>query len=221
MRGEHDHPSRRVYVIDDDQQLRKSLFYLLASAGYDPWMFGSGIDFLADLPRVPGVLLLDLQMADLDGLSLAARIPDKRRPGFPVVMLTGHGDMAVAVRALRMGVRDFLEKPYCEADLLAVLHRVSAELADEVSRRDDAEEAADRLASLTPREADVLERLMQGRMNKEIAHDLGLSMRTVEMHRASLLQRIDAKSLAEALRLATASGWTNPAPSRRVAKRPD
>lgn len=196
------HRSRRVYIVDDDPLVRRSTSFLLNGAGYEARSFLSGRDFLDELPGIePGVALLDVRMPDLDGLAVLDQIPGDKRTAFPVVVITGHGDLPTAVRAMKLGAKDFLEKPFSEDALFEILETIFAKLPDDVdhlSRRDHARSLID---SLSPRELDVLRSLMGGEPNKQVAHSLGLSVRTVEMHRAKMFERLGVRTLPDAIRL--------------------
>ncbi len=193
-----------VYVIDDDEAVRRAITMLLRSAGIDAETYPSGLAFLDSLPRLGKAIvecvLTDVRMPGLDGIELLHRLKahDFHRP---VVVMTAHGDVSTAVRAMKAGAVDFIEKPFDDAALLAAVGR-AFETAAAPEANKNAIEAAARLAALSPREREVLELLMAGKPNKAIARDLGLSPRTVEIHRARLLTRLEVGSLAEAVRLA-------------------
>lgn len=192
-----------MHVIDDDDAVRRALAMLLRSAGMAVETHPSGLDFLHALPRLGGnavaCVLTDMRMPGLDGLELLRRL---REGGFrrPVVVMTAHGDISTAVRAMKAGAADFVEKPFDDGLLLATV-----EAALEASRAPGAagaDGAAAKLAALSPREREVLDLLAAGNPNKHIARALGLSPRTVEVHRARLMERLGVGSLAEAVRLA-------------------
>ncbi|MGL3822991.1 response regulator transcription factor [Sphingopyxis sp. R3-92] len=193
--------TRRVYIVDDDQMVRRSTSFLLNSAGYLVRAFLSGRDFLGELAGLqPGITLLDVRMPDIDGLAVLEHMPSDLRQIFPVVVVTGHGDLPTAVRAMKLGAKDFLEKPFSEDALFEILETIFGQLADEVdhiSRRDHARALIGRLS---PRELDVLRGLIGGEPNKLVAHNLGLSVRTVEMHRAKMLDRLQVRTLPDAIR---------------------
>ena len=193
-----------VHVIDDDEAVRRAVTMLLRSAGIDAETYPSGLAFLASPPRLGKALaecvLTDVRMPELDGIELLHRL---KAHGFPqpVVVMTAHGDVSTAVRAMKAGAVDFIEKPFDDAALLSTVGRALQTAAAPEANKNDSEAAA-RLAALSPREREVLERLMAGKPNKAVARDLGLSPRTVEIHRARLLARLEVGSLAEAVRLA-------------------
>ena len=197
-------PMPRVFVIDDDEPVRRAIAMLLRSAGIGAEIYPSGLAFLDALPlpeksRMECVLT-DMRMPELDGLELLRRLKERnfRRP---VVVMTAHGDVSTAVRAMKAGAVDFIEKPFDDDALIAMI-RTALDAADAPRAATGPVEALARLAALSPREREVLELLMLGKPNKAIARDLGLSPRTVEIHRARLLTRLEVGSLAEAVRLA-------------------
>jgi two-component system response regulator FixJ len=212
--------ARLAYVVDDDGAVRRSLALLLRSAGFAVETYESGDAFLraAEQGLPFGCVLLDLRMPGMDGLAVQREVA-ARDLGLPVVVITAHGDVPLAVRAMRAGACDFIEKPY-EAE--AVLQAAEAALArgDEArARARQAAEAAARVAALAPRELDVLRGLAAGRQSKVIAHDLGLSPRTVEVYRASLMDKLGARSLPEVVRVALAGGIEPAAALPRDAQR--
>jgi two-component system response regulator FixJ len=192
---------RTVYVVDDDAAVRRSLERLLESAGIRVISYETSFAFLEAAPGLaPGCVLLDLKMPEMDGLELQALLR-KRNVSLPAIVMTGQGDVQSAVRAMKAGAIDFIEKP-CNDDVL--LDAIEAALT-KPNRADlgrDTAEAARRMATLTPRERQVLDALVKGRPNKVIAFDLGISVRTVEVHRARMMERLGVRQLAEAIRLA-------------------
>lgn len=194
--------ARRVYIVDDDPLVRRSTAFLLSSAGYATRAFLSGRDFLSELPRLqPGITLLDVRMPDMDGLAMLDHMPRDMRPVFPVVVITGHGDLPTAVRAMKLGARDFLEKPFSEDALFEILETIFAQLVDEVDHISQRDRSRALIGNLSPRELDVLRGLIDGESNKLVAHNLGLSVRTVEMHRAKMLDRLGVRTLPDAIRM--------------------
>ncbi|HYZ48310.1 MAG TPA: response regulator [Sphingomonas sp.] len=194
---------RHVYVVDDDAAVRRSTSILLTAAGYMPRPFVSGTDFLEEAAELrPGVVLLDIRMPELDGLSLLDRLPEPVRARLPVVMITGHGDLPTAVKAMKIGAKDFLEKPFDDTALFNILDSAFAGLQACIAEQSRRSERRALMDKLTPRELDVLCALAQGHANKMVAHELGLSVRTVEMHRAKLLDRLGVRTVAEAVRIA-------------------
>lgn len=200
--------NRRVYVVDDDESVRRSAGFLLRTSGYIVTTFGSGADFLKEARDLePGCVLLDIRMPEMDGLEVQRRM-NHRGIEHPVIMLTGHGDITTAVEAMKCGAVDFLEKPFEKAQLVSALDAAFSRLHDRDAAHASREKAKLRIAVLTPREQDVLRGLVRGHPNKTIAYDLGISPRTVEVHRANLMTKLDVQSLSDALRLAFSSGLT-------------
>jgi two-component system response regulator FixJ len=194
-----------VFIVDDDNGVRDSLRALLESAGYRVRDFDSARKALtADLSEA-GCLIADIRMPDIDGLTLQEEL-SKRKLGLPVIIMTGHGDVPLAVRAMKAGAVDFIEKPFDDELLLASVTRALS-LAEK-SRSDAAlaHSATELVAELTPREREVMQQLMAGRPNKLIAHALGISPRTVEIHRANVMDKMKARSLSDLVRQGLAAG---------------
>ncbi|HEV7267781.1 MAG TPA: response regulator [Falsiroseomonas sp.] len=196
-----------AYVVDDGAAVRRSLSLLLRSAGYEVETFADGEAFLeaatAELPF--GCVLLDVRMPGLDGLSVQRRLSERRLP-HPVIVISAHGDVPLAVQAMKAGACDFIEKPFEGED---ILHAVEAALEHGSAAQAEAREAAEaaaRIACLSAREGEVLQGLVAGRQNKVIAQHLGISPRTVEIHRGNLMGKLGARSLPEAVRMALAAG---------------
>ncbi len=195
-----------IYVIDDDEAIRRSLSFLLKTSGFAVQMFEGGLPFLkAAAGLEPGCVLLDVRMPDMDGLEVQRELR-ARGVMLPVVIMTGHGDVDMAVAAMKAGASDFIEKPFEKAALLACIAAAQRQSVAERGLSARAQEAQARLNALTDRERDVLDGLIQGLPNKTIAYDLGISPRTVEIHRANLMQKLEVRSLAEALRIAFHAG---------------
>lgn len=195
-----------VFIVDDDEAVRDLLEALLAVQGHAVEAYPSGEAFLAAFrPESRGCALVDLRMPEIDGLTLLRRLT-ARGAKLPVVVVTGHGDVALAVQAMKSGAVDFIEKPYSNATILEVVRQALAGSAR--APVDDAETAkvAERLACLTPREREVLQQLVIGHPNKIIAYELKISPRTVEIHRANLMKKMEAGSLSHLVRLALAAG---------------
>jgi two-component system response regulator FixJ len=197
---------RNVYLVDDDEGVRRSASFMLRTSGYLVKTFPSGVDFLAVAKEVPpGCILLDIRMPEMDGLEVQKALRDQGVL-LPVIVLTGHGDVSLSVQAMKGGAIDFIEKPFEKAALVSALEEGFARIEETGRRHARAEEARVRLQALTPREQDVLQGLVRGHPNKTIAYDLGISPRTVEIHRANLMSKLQVPSLSDALRIAFAAG---------------
>ena len=197
---------RLVHIVDDEEAIRRSARFMLSTSGFSVETWESGVRFLKELRNVePGCILLDVRMPEMDGLEVQQELND-RGVTMPVIILTGHGDVSVAVRAMKAGAVDFIEKPFEKATLLSAIDDAYARLdnsSDRAARADDAEIL---LGKLTGREREVLEGLARGFPNKTIAYDLDISPRTVEVHRANLMSKLGVRSLSDALRIAFAAG---------------
>lgn len=190
-----------VHIVDDEPAVRRSLARLLQSAGFGTAHYQSGSAFLAAARAglSTGCLLLDVRMPGMDGLEVQSRL-NELRSSLPVIVMTGHGDVQTAVRAMKGGAADFIEKPVI-ADVLFRAIEEAQSGGRRRARQREAAQAAERIDTLSPRERQVLEALAAGHSNKMIAYDLNLSVRTVEVHRARMLERLGTHSLAEAVRL--------------------
>ena len=194
--------SQSVHVVDDDRDVRLSISFMLGAAAFDSRPFASGQDFLDALPDLaPGAVLLDIRMPEIDGFQVMTEL-GARGVDWPVVVMTGHGEVAIAVRAMKLGAVDFIEKPFGEEILVSSLERAFELLKDRGEKAQRRRAALDRVDVLTAREREVLQGLMAGLPNKLLARRLGISLRTVEMHRANMMDRLQVNSLAEALTLA-------------------
>lgn len=195
----------RIFIVDDDADVRDSLRALLESANFTVADYGSAKEFLASAAPRGGCLIADIRMPDMDGLELQEELV-KRGSGLPVIIVTGHGDVPLAVRAMKAGAVDFIEKPYDDELLLASVRR-ALDMGTTRMQSPAADPAiAALIAALTPREREVLEHLIAGRPNKVVAYELGISPRTVEIHRAHLMEKMQVRSLPELVRLALAAG---------------
>ena len=195
-----------VYAVDDEPATLKAIARLLRAAGWSVAPFASPRDFLEKLdPAVPGCLVLDLSMPEMTGLEVQQAL-DERRCALPIVFLTGRADVPTSVKAMKRGAADFLTKPVDEEDLLAAVARAVEK--DAAARKDRAEVAAIRehLATLTPREREVLEHVISGKLNKQIAADLGTAEKTVKVHRGRVMAKMGAASVADLVRLAEKAG---------------
>ncbi len=197
---------RMIHIVDDEEAIRRSAGFMLKTSGYAVSTYASGDAFLqAARDAEPGCVLLDVRMPGMDGLEVQKAMAE-RGIAMPVVVLTGHGDITVAVRAMKGGAVDFIEKPFEKAVLLTAITAAFERLDDAGARAARAGDAAVAIAALTSREQDVLRGLAQGLPNKTIAFDLTISPRTVEVHRANLMAKLQVRSLSEALRIAFAAG---------------
>ncbi|MCY7280554.1 MAG: response regulator transcription factor [Sphingomonas bacterium] len=196
---------RTVHLVDDDDAIRRSAGFLLKTSGFDVVTYASGDAFLKlAKSAASGCVLLDIRMPGIDGLDVQQALID-RGIGLPVVVLTGHGDVALAVRAMKAGAVDFLEKPFGKSALLAAVEKAFDRLSADDRREVSAADASAQLASLTARERDVVAGLVKGHPNKTIAFDLGISPRTIEIHRANLMRKLGANSLSDVLQIAFAA----------------
>lgn len=194
-------PVPQVFVVDDDLAIREWLEVMLKAAGHSVMSFASAPAFLeAYRQDQPGCLVLDIRMPEMSGLELQARLKE-RAASLPVIFITSHGDVPMAVEAMRSGAVDFLLKPFQDDDLLdRVRHALALDAANQAERSELAG-IRERIASLTPRELEVMRLVVQGRANKVIATDLNLSQRTVEIHRARVMDKMAATSLAHLVRM--------------------
>jgi FixJ family two-component response regulator len=191
-----------VFVVDDDEAVRDSLRWLLEANGYRVQCFASAEQFLeAYQPAQIGCLILDVRMSGMSGLELQERLI-KENAALPIIFVTGHGDVPMAVSTMKKGAMDFIEKPFDEAELRRLVERMLAEARTKNSTAQQQKETADRLGKLTAREHQVLERIIAGRLNKQIADDLGISIKTVEAHRANIMEKLNVNTVADLLRLA-------------------
>ncbi len=201
--------NKLVHIVDDEDAIRRSASFMLKTSGYTVQTWVSGVAFLKEVRHAPeGCVLLDVRMPEMDGLEVQQALLD-RGVTMPVIVLTGHADVSIAVRAMKAGAVDFLEKPFEKAVLIAAIDAAFDRMAAADGAAARAAEANVVLGVLTPREREVLDGLAQGLPNKTIAYDLGISPRTVEVHRANLMAKLDVRSLSDALRLAFAAGMGN------------
>jgi two-component system response regulator FixJ len=200
-------PDRKlVHIVDDEDAIRRSASFMLKTSGYAVATWATGVAFLKEVRHLEeGCVLLDVRMPDMDGLEVQQALLE-RGVTMPVIVLTGHADVSIAVRAMKAGAVDFLEKPFEKAVLVAAIEMAFDRLAKADGAAARAAKANVVLGVLTPREREVLDGLAQGLPNKTIAYDLGISPRTVEVHRANLMAKLDVRSLSDALRLAFAAG---------------
>ncbi|MFZ5749408.1 MAG: response regulator FixJ [Pseudomonadota bacterium] len=197
---------RTIHLVDDEEAIRRSASFMLRTSGFDVQTYPSGIHFLKEVKAAaPGCILLDVRMPDMDGLEVQRNL-NERGINMPVVVLTGHGDVTTAVTAMKAGAVDFIEKPFEKATLLHAIEMAFNRLDNSQDHATSEQEAQVRIAALTQREQDVLRGLVRGHPNKTIAYDLGISPRTVEVHRANVMSKLKVRSLSEALRIAFAAG---------------
>lgn len=199
-------PQTEIHIVDDDEAIRQSIGFMLRKAGHLVVTYASGDEFVKAVDRTTrGCVLLDVRMPGVDGLEVQRHLSEAGI-ALPVIMLTGHGDISLAVRAIKAGAIEFLEKPFERAALLSAIDEALGH-ADRGERGQlAAADAVVRLAALTPRERDVLDLIVAGRPNKLIAFELGIATRTVEVHRAHLMEKLHARSLSEVLRIAFTAG---------------
>lgn len=193
-----------VFVVDDDQAMRNSLKWLIESVGVQVESFASADDFLRHYQAGrAGCLVADVRMPGMSGLDLQDYLVE-HNIRIPVVIITGHGDVPMAVRAMKSGAVDFIEKPFNDEVLLDAIRRAIAFEEQQRSHELENHQIQQRLASLTPREHEVMDMVTEGRSNKEIANTLGVSAKTIEAHRARVMEKMRAGSLAELVRMALA-----------------
>ena len=196
---------RLVHLVDDDAAIRRSVSFMLKTSGHRVETYQSGLELIGKAAHLEdGCILLDIRMPGMDGLEVQQQLQD-RGVGLPVIIMTGHGDVGLAVKAMKAGAVDFIEKPFEKSSLAASLDEAYRRLSRKEVTDDRKRDAMVRLQGLTPRERDVLDGLAQGLPNKTIAYDLGISPRTVEIHRANLMTKLQVRSLSEALRVAFAA----------------
>ncbi len=194
-------PASTVFIVDDDDAVRSSLRLLLRSLGHSAVTYTSATEFLANYhPDQPGCAVLDVRMPGMSGLQLQDEL-NRRGTIIPVIFITGHGDVPMAVEAMQRGAFDFLQKPFREQDLITRIQRALDLDRENRAQLEERDQIRARLAALTPREREVLELVTQGKPNKIMAADLGVSQRTVEIHRAHLMEKMGARSLAQLVRM--------------------
>jgi len=194
-----------VHVIDDDDDARDSLAFLLKTAKLATVTYASAAEFLAVATSVGGVVVTDVRMPEIDGLELVRRLASLG-VGLPVIVMTGHGDIPLAVEAMKAGVIDFIEKPYDDDRMLSAIQIAVAQHGQRGAQHREVAEYARRIESLSPRERQVLDGLVAGKASKVIAYDLDISPRTVEIYRAHVMTKTQARSLSELVRMALTVG---------------
>jgi two-component system response regulator FixJ len=201
-----------VHVIDDDDAVRESLEFLLRSAKISVKTYESAVAFLAVHPPVnSGCIVTDVRMPEVSGVDLLRRLRDASN-AVPVIVITGHGDIPLAVEAMKLGAVDFIEKPFDDDALLAAVRASLGKSTDDSKRNLERGEINEKLAALSNRERQVLEGLVGGQQNKTIAYDLGISPRTVEIYRANLMTKMNAASLSDLVRMALVAGMLDQSP---------
>lgn len=196
-----------VHIVDDEEPVRKSLAFLLTMAGFAVRMHETATDFLAAAPGIRnGVLVTDLRMPDMTGVELLRNL-GIAKAALPSVVITGHGDVPMAVEAMKAGAVDFIEKPFEDVVLIEAIQRAAERLADKPSEADDVGAIQARLEQLSERERQVLSGVVAGLPNKSIAYDLDISPRTVEVHRANVMTKMQARSLPQLVRMALAASF--------------
>jgi two-component system, LuxR family, response regulator FixJ len=199
-----------VHVIDDDEAMRQSLAFLLGASGMEVQTYESAVAFLKVAPAIKtGCVITDVRMPELSGVELLRRLRELKL-GIPVIVITGHGDVPLAVEAMKIGALDFLEKPFDDEVLLASVRSALDQLDRDQKRQAERSDIESRLATLSNRERDVLEGLVAGQANKQIAYDLGISPRTIEIYRANLMTKMQAASLSDLVRMALVAGLLAP-----------
>jgi FixJ family two-component response regulator len=190
-----------VFIVDDDERVREALSELLDSHGMRAIAFGSAGDYVsAGKPDVPACLILDVELPDINGLELQRQIAEGDHP--PIVFITGHGDIPSSVRAIKHGAVDFLTKPFSDADLMAAIRTALAQDREKRSERAELGMLRQRYLDLTPREREVLPLVVSGLLNKQAASELGISEITLQIHRSKIMHKMEARSLADLVRMA-------------------
>jgi two-component system, LuxR family, response regulator FixJ len=199
----------KVYVIDDDEAMRDSLDFLLESAGFDVTLFDGASNFLDACAELElGCVVSDVRMPGLDGIELLKRMKIKHG-AFPIIVMTGHGDVPLAVEAMKLGAVDFLEKPFEDDRLITMIEMAIREAEPAAKSEALTQDIVARIATLSPRERQVMEGLIAGLSNKLIARDYDISPRTIEVYRANVMTKMQANSLSELVRLAMRGGLLN------------
>ena len=194
-----------VYVVDDDEGVRDSLQWLLEGKDYRVRCYDSAETFLSRYDaREVACLIVDIRMAGMTGLDLQDRLVERKSP-LPIVFITGHGDVPMAVNTMKKGAMDFIQKPFQEVELVNLVERMLEQAKEAFAGHQQSASRDALLAKLTSREAQVLERIVAGRLNKQIADDLGISIKTVEAHRANIMEKLNANTVADLLKIALGS----------------
>ena len=203
--------SDTVFIVDDDEAVRDSLRWLLEANGYQVQAFESAEIFLDSYdPDQVGVLIADVRMPGMSGLELQEALIARNSP-LPIVFITGHGDVPMAVSTIKKGAVDFLEKPFNESDLRTIVARMLEQATERASKAQAQKNHQAVLSRLTTREQQVLERIVAGRLNKQIAGDLNISIKTVEAHRANIMEKLQVTTVADLMKIALAGAEGTPA----------
>ena len=191
-----------IYIVDDDEGVRDSLSWLLEGAGYQSQCFASAESFLASFdPKQTACLITDIRMGGISGLQLQDKLMELDSP-LPNVFITGHGDVPLAVSTMKKGALDFIQKPFEEKAIVALIERLIEQAKENFVGKRNAASRSALLSRLTARESQVLERIVAGRLNKQIADDLAISIKTVEAHRANIMEKLSAHTVADLLKIA-------------------
>lgn len=191
-----------VYIVDDDEAVRDSLQWLLEGKDYSVRCYDAAETFLNRFdPREVACLIVDIRMGGMSGLELQDKLIERKSP-LPIVFITGHGDVPMAVNTMKKGAMDFIQKPFKEEDLLTLVERMLDQAKTSFAEHQQAASREALMSKLTGREAQVLERIVAGRLNKQIADDLGISIKTVEAHRANIMEKLNANTVADLLKTA-------------------
>ena len=203
------HIASTVYIVDDDEAVRDSLRWLLEANSYRVRAYASAESFLAEYDeQQPGVLIVDVRMPGMSGLELQEQLI-ARKSTMPVVFITGHGDIPMAISTMKKGAVDFLEKPFDETTLGEIVGRMFEQANQRLTQAKAVRQHEAMLARLTSREQQVLERIVAGRLNKQIADDLGISIKTVEAHRANIMEKLQVTTVADLMKVALAKPEVN------------
>jgi two-component system, LuxR family, response regulator FixJ len=194
-----------VHIVDDDEAIRDSLALLLGTAGFSVAAYPSAEAFLVSAPKSSGCVVIDVRMPGMGGLELQEELARRGRR-IPVIVMTGHADVPLAVKAMKAGAVDFVEKPFEEAAIVSAIRRAFSMGIEAARAEAEGTEIGRRLAQLTPREREVLEALVAGKPNKIIAYELSISPRTVEIHRARVMEKMEARTLSDLVRMALSVG---------------
>ncbi|MEL6200318.1 MAG: response regulator [Pseudomonadota bacterium] len=195
-----DQQTQKVYIVDDDPGIRESIAMLMETVGLPARAYGSAAEFLQHFDSGNGVLLLDVRMPGMSGVELQRSLCDETFSGLAVIFMTGHADVPMAVNALKSGATDFLTKPVREQDLLDCVQRALASNETRIRHRQHASAVQERIATLTPREQEIMVLIADGKPSKVVAYELGISQRTVEIHRARVMKKMDCRSTSQLTR---------------------